>query len=65
MIGIEQSFRLFDVMAKAGWVSPIVSRLQRGLVDETALPRFARRQLVDTSPELPDVTARICTINLW
>jgi len=57
MIGIEESFRPFDAMAKAGWVSPVVSRLKRGLVYETAAPRFARRQLVDTSHELPDTTA--------
>ena len=56
MIGIEESFRLLDAMAKAGWVSPVVPRFNRGLVYETAVPRFTRRQLVDTSHQLPDVT---------
>jgi len=65
MIGIEESFSLFDDMVKAGWVSPGVSHLQRGLVYETAVPRFARRQLVDTSHQLPDVTARISNRNSW
>ena len=56
MIGIEESFRLFDAMAEACWVFPGVSRFKRGLVYETALPRFTRRHLVDTSRQLPDVT---------
>ena len=57
MMGIQESFRLFEAMTKAGWVSPVVSRLQRGLVSETAVPRFTRRQLVDTLRQLHDATA--------
>jgi len=56
MIGIEGSFHLFDAMAKAGWVFPVVSHFKRGLVYETALPRFTRRQLVDTSYQPAGVT---------
>ena len=65
MIGIKESFRLFNGMVKAGWVSPVVSRFKRGLVDETAGPRFIRRQLVDTSHQLPDATHRIFKIKSW